>query len=121
MTYTSSIWPAGSSSSSPKLATEDSSSSSSLSAPASSAASLEAYFWTYSGIVSICISSKGLSLHTFDFSIVALGFSYQQGCCFAVERVGRVGVSQKLGEEDLENVDHIKHGRPSLVNDIQAH
>lgn len=47
--HTSSIWPAGSSSSSlSKLATEDMSSSSSLSAPASSAASFVAYFCTYS-------------------------------------------------------------------------
>ena len=109
--YTSSNRPAGSSSSSsPKLATEDSSSSSSLSAPASSAASLEAYFWTYSVTVSGYASPKNPFPRTFNFYIVALGFPNKKRSCFAVERVGRVGISQELGKEHLKDVDHIEHG-----------
>lgn len=51
---------------------------------------------------------RGIFL-TLDFGVVTLGFSYQQGSGLSVERIGRVRVAEELWEEDLENVDHIKH------------
>lgn len=47
---------------------------------------------------------------TLDLCIVALGFSDQEGSGLAVERIGRVRISEELWQEDLEDVDHVKHG-----------
>lgn len=55
---------------------------------------------------------------TLYFRIVALGLSYQQGSGLSVQGVGRVRITKELREEDLEDVDHIEHGRPSLVDDV---
>jgi hypothetical protein len=65
------------------------------------------------------MSSRGL-IRTLNLQIVALGLPNHQGGGLAVEGVGGVGVAEQLGQEDLEDVDHIKHGRPCLVDDIQA-
>ena len=62
----------------------------------------------------------GVGEQTLDFRIVALGLAHQQRGRLAVERVRRVGIPQELGQEDLENVDHIKHRRPGLVDHVQA-
>lgn len=61
-----------------------------------------------------------MRLRTLDLGVVALGFSYHQSSRLAVQGVRRVRVSEKLRQEDLEDVDHVEHGRPSLVDDIQA-
>lgn len=133
--YTSSIWPAGSSSSSPKLPTELMSSSSSLSAPASSAASLLAYRWTYSEedsckwfgkrghrAIKNWESTKGakpqLMLPTPYFGVVALRIPKHQSGSLSVQGVRRVWVPQQVWQECLEDVDHVVHGRPRLVDDI---
>ena len=57
---------------------------------------------------------------TLDFGIIALSIAHQQRRRFAVQRVGRVRVAQQLGQEDLEDVDHVEHGRPGLVDDVEA-
>lgn len=62
----------------------------------------------------------GMYFPTFHFSVVGLGLAHEHGCCFAVERVGRVGVAEELREEDLEDVDHVVHGGPGLVDDVEA-
>ena len=38
-----------------------------------------------------------------------------------IQWVRRIGVQQKLWEEDLKNIEHIVHGRPRLVYYIQAY
>ncbi len=53
--------------------------------------------------------------------IATLGLTHQQRGRLAVQRIRQVGVPEELGEEDLEDVDHIKHRRPRLVDDIQAY
>jgi hypothetical protein len=58
--------------------------------------------------------------HTLDFRVVTLGFSHEERGCFAVQRVGRIWVAEELGNEHLEDVDHIVHGRPGLVDDIET-
>lgn len=47
---------------------------------------------------------------TLDLLIVALGLPHQQGRCLSVQGIGRVRVAEQLGEEDLEDVDHVEHG-----------
>lgn len=59
-------------------------------------------------------------LRTFDLDIIALGFPDQQGSSFAIEGIGGVRVSQELRQKDLKNVDHIEHGGPCLVDDVEA-
>lgn len=58
---------------------------------------------------------------TFDLDIVACGISHEEGRGLAVEGVGRVGVAEELRQEDFKDVDHVKHGRPRLVDNIEAH
>lgn len=57
---------------------------------------------------------------TLDLCFVALGLSHQQSGSLAVQGIGRVGIPQELRQEDLENVDHVEHRRPSLVDDVKA-
>jgi len=61
-----------------------------------------------------------VDIHTLDLSIVALGLPHKQSCSFSIEWVGRIWVSKELWEEDLEDIDHIEHRRPSLVDDIKT-
>ncbi len=58
---------------------------------------------------------------TFDFLLIHLGISHQKRRCLAVERIRWVGVSEELGQEDFEDIDHVEHGRPSLINDVEAY
>jgi hypothetical protein len=67
----------------------------------------------------VAVGSSGNS--TFDLGIVARGISHEEGRGLAVEGVGRVRVAEELREEDLEDIDHVKHGRPGLVDNIEAH
>ena len=46
---------------------------------------------------------------TFDLDIICLWLFHQQRRRFAVQWIRRVGVSQKLWKEDLEDVDHVVH------------
>lgn len=46
---------------------------------------------------------------TLNLVVVALRFPHEKGGSLAVEGVGGVRVPQQLGQEDLENVDHIEH------------
>ena len=56
-----------------------------------------------------------------DFLLVLI-FVLQLKCsCVRVKRIRRVGVEQKLWQEDVEDVHKIVHRRPSLVNHIEAH
>lgn len=57
---------------------------------------------------------------TFDFDIVAFRFAYQQSGSFTVEGIGGVRISEKLWQEDFEDVDHIKHRRPGLVDHVET-
>lgn len=53
--------------------------------------------------------------------LVALRLAHHERGRLAVQRVGGVRVAQELREEDFENVDHVVHGRPGLVDDVEAH
>ena len=57
---------------------------------------------------------------TSDLGVVALLVAHEESCGLAVERVGGVRVPQELREEHLEDVDHVEHGRPRLVDDVEA-
>jgi len=57
---------------------------------------------------------------TFDFCLICLGLAHQECSGFAVQRIGGVRVAEELGQEDFEDVDHVEHGRPGLVDDVQA-
>ena len=57
---------------------------------------------------------------TFDLSIIARLITHHQRGCFAVERIGWVRIAEELGKEDLEDVDHVVHGRPGLIDDVEA-
>lgn len=57
---------------------------------------------------------------TFDFGIISLWFSHQKRSRLPIERVCGVWISEQLRQEDLEDVDHIEHWRPGLVDNIQA-
>lgn len=56
-----------------------------------------------------------------DFGFVAFRLSHHQSCRLAIERVLRVRIPQQLGEEDFEDVDHVEHGRPCLVDNVEAY
>lgn len=55
-----------------------------------------------------------------DLGIVALLIPHEKRGSLAVERVGRVRVAQELREENVEDVDHVEHGRPRLVDHVEA-
>jgi hypothetical protein len=57
---------------------------------------------------------------TLNLCLVTLWFSHQQRCGFAIQWIGRVGIAEELGKEDLEYVDHIEHRGPRLVYHIEA-
>ena len=83
--------------------------------------SLLAYFWTYS----VCCSAflyinEWLSLRTFDLGVIALRLPHEECGSFAIQRIGRVRVPKELREEDFEDIDHVIHWRPGLVDDIEA-
>lgn len=59
-------------------------------------------------------------MRTFDFRLVYLGLAHQERSSFAVQRIGGVRVAEELGQKDFEDVDHVEHGRPCLVDDVQA-
>ena len=59
-------------------------------------------------------------MHTLNLGIVAPGLAHQKRGSLSVERVGWVWVPQQLWEEDLENIDHVEHGRPCLVDNVEA-
>jgi hypothetical protein len=61
-----------------------------------------------------------LDTHTLHLCIVALRFPHKKRGCFTVQGVRGVWVSQKLREKDFEDIDHIIHGRPCLVDDVEA-
>lgn len=61
-----------------------------------------------------------LAALTLDLCVVSLGVAHEECCGLAVEGVGGVGVPQELGHEDLENVDHVKHRRPGLVDHVET-
>lgn len=56
-----------------------------------------------------------------NFGLVILGFPNQQRSRLAIQGVRWIRVPQQLGQENLEDVDHVEHWRPSLVDDIQTH
>lgn len=47
---------------------------------------------------------------TFDLGIVALRFPHEERSGFTIQRVGGVGISEELWDEDFEDVDHVVHG-----------
>lgn len=57
---------------------------------------------------------------TFDFGVVAFRLAHQQSGSLAVQRICRVRIPQQLWEKDFEDVDHVVHWRPGLVDDIEA-
>jgi hypothetical protein len=57
---------------------------------------------------------------TFDFCLVCRRFTHHQCGSFAIERIGWVGICKQLREKDLEDVDHVVHWRPGLIDDIQT-
>jgi hypothetical protein len=57
---------------------------------------------------------------TFHFGVVAFWFPHKKRRSFAVQGIGRVGVPQELRKEDLEDVDHVVHWRPCLVDDVET-
>jgi hypothetical protein len=67
------------------------------------------------------VGSQFPSMHTFHLGIVALWLSHEKRRCLTVQGICWIWVSQKLWEEDFEDVDHVVHGRPCLVDDIEAH
>ncbi len=76
--------------------------------------------------VSLCPADSserlwGKDVRTLDFRVVALRLAHEEGSGLAIQGVCRVGIPQQLREEDLEDVYHIEHGRPRLVDDVQAH
>jgi hypothetical protein len=84
-----------------------------------------AYLATYSVVISLarlsCRRSYLLVDPTFDLDVVRFWILHQQRSGLAIQRVSRIGVSQQLWQEDLEDVDHIVHRRPSLVDDVETH
>jgi len=77
-------------------------------------------FW-HDELVTARVAVESSREITFDLGIVARGISHEEGGGLTVEGVGRVRVAEKLREEDLEDVDHVKHGRPGLIDNIEAH
>lgn len=67
---------------------------------------------------SLC-SPRSLCL-TFDLGLVTLWLAHHERRRLAVERVRWVRVAQQLRQEHLEDVEHVVHGRPRLVDDVEA-
>lgn len=63
---------------------------------------------------------EGKQQQTFNLQLICLWIPHQQRGGFTIERIGRVRVAQQLRKEDLEDVDHVEHGRPGLVYDVEA-
>lgn len=59
-------------------------------------------------------------IHTLHLRLVALGFPHHQCGSFAIEGIGGVGVAEELRQKDFEDVDHVVHGRPRLIDNIEA-
>lgn len=57
----------------------------------------------------------------FDLCVVLL-FRFQlEGGCLVVERICRVWVQKELGQEGVEDVDEVVHGRPCLIDHVEAY
>jgi hypothetical protein len=61
-----------------------------------------------------------LCIRTLDLGFVALRLPHQQRRGLAVERISRIRVAQELWQKHLENVDHVVHWRPRLIDDVEA-
>lgn len=57
---------------------------------------------------------------TFYSSIIASRFSHQQGSSFTIQWICWIWIPQQLGEEHFKYVDHIEHGGPGLIDDIET-
>jgi hypothetical protein len=83
-----------------------------------------AYLATYSARESLARLSSPYSYPligpTFDLHIVRLRVLHQQRRSLAIQRIGRIGIAQQLRQEDLEDVDHVVHRRPSLVDHVET-
>lgn len=63
---------------------------------------------------------RGNRRPTLDLGIIRFLIPHQQRRGLSIQRVRGVRVPQELWEEDLEDVDHVEHGRPGLVDDVEA-
>lgn len=87
---------------------------------------VDANFWTYStqarevSDASTERNEEGRARRTLDPHVVPLRIPHQQRRRLTVQGVRRVWVAEELGKEDLEDVDHVEHGRPSLVDHVEA-
>lgn len=75
---------------------------------------------TTSGGVRSFLSCKALYV-LFDPRVVLLRMPHQERSSFTIQRVVGVRVAEQLREEHLEDVDHVEHRRPSLVDHVQAY
>ena len=66
-------------------------------------------------------SNAVLQQLTLDLDIICLWLFHQKRRRLAVQRIRRIGVAQELWEEDFEDVDHVVHGRPCLVDHVKAY
>lgn len=56
--------------------------------------------------------------HTLDLAGVGLLVAHVERSGLAVQGIRRVGVGEQLREEALEDVEHLVHGRPCLVDHV---
>lgn len=62
-----------------------------------------------------------LTARTLYFGLVGLRFPHYHRSRLPVERIRRVRVAEELRKKDLEDVDHVVHRRPRLVDHIEAY
>lgn len=71
-------------------------------------------------LLGILLCQQGMRRPTLDLGLVILGLPHQQRRRLSVQRIARIRVAQQLRQEDFEDVDHIEHRRPGLVDHVQA-
>lgn len=55
---------------------------------------------------------------TSDFSLVIRGMPHQQSSSLPIQRIIRVWIPQQLRQKHVEYVQHVKHRRPGLIDNI---
>lgn len=59
--------------------------------------------------------------HTFDPRLIARLIPHQHSRSLSIQWIARIWITEQLWQKDFENVDHVEHWGPSLVDDVETY
>mmetsp|Transcript_157 Transcript_157/g.476 ORF Transcript_157/g.476 Transcript_157/m.476 type:complete len:209 (-) Transcript_157:293-919(-) len=76
-------------------------------------------------LIALCLFLRGCGgvfRDTLTYSLrILIRVAHQERCRLSVERIGRIGIQEKLREEHIKHVKQIEHWTPRLVDDVETY